>query len=169
VAEQLRNVEMIDLHKPGDLISLFVSVLVLAALIATAATKTARAQYDGVDAHKRHSMTLSLKELLLRDSGTDLPIRGGYGQTRDAPIVVTASDAKDVARTQMLTLRGVCRGRRVFWRKLDRRLLAPEWPGIEQVKIETVEIKADQLVAQVENYYFDTSSSINANKAWEDH
>jgi hypothetical protein len=162
--------EMIDRLKQelGHLIAPLVSTLIVAALIATSATKTARAQSDGVDARKRYSLTLSLRELLLRDWGTDLPIRGGYGQSRDAPIIVTATDAKDVARTQMLTLRGLGRGRGVFWRKLDRRLLGPEWPGIEQVKIETVEIQADQLVTQVENYYFDTSAAINANKTWED-
>jgi hypothetical protein len=162
--------EMIDLlkQKPGYLIALHVSMLILAALIATAATKTDRAQSDGVDAHKRNSMALSLKELLLRDWGTDLPIRGGYGQSRDAPIVVTSSDAKDVARTQMMTLRGIGRGRGVFWRKLDRRLLGPEWPGIEQFKIETVTIHADQLVTQVENYYFETSAATDANRASQD-
>jgi len=44
---------------------------------------------------------------MLRDWGTDLPIRGGSGGSREDPIIITASDPSIVAETRSLTLRGI--------------------------------------------------------------
>jgi hypothetical protein len=103
---------------------------------------------------------ITLHDLLLRDEGADLPIRGGFGQSRDEPIVVDHSDPELVGETQMLVLRGLSRGRGIFWRCLARNLLGDKWPGIEQFKIETVELTASKLITQTENYYFDLSGMI---------
>jgi hypothetical protein len=103
-----------------------------------------------------------LHDLLLRDWGTELPIRGGYGQSREEPIVVTTPDAESTALTQVLVLRGFGRGRGVFWRTITHALLGDQWPGIEQFKIETIELTDNQIVTQTENYYFDVSSMIAA-------
>ena len=51
----------------------------------------------------------TLREMLRGDWGDDLPIAGGFGQSAKDPIVVTASGAEVVARTQMHVLRGLGR------------------------------------------------------------
>lgn len=87
---------------------------------------------------------IALHDLLLRDWGTDLPIRGGYGGSREDPIVITATDADDVAATRLLTLKGLGRGRRIFWRTIAHTLLDDRGLGIEQFKIETVRLTDTQ-------------------------
>lgn len=110
---------------------------------------------------------IPLHDLLLRDWGTELPISGGYGQSREDPIVVTTPDAEKTALTQVLVLRGLGRGRGVFWRTITRALLGEQWPGIEQFKIETIELTDKQIVTQTEYYYFDVSSMIAAHRRWQ--
>lgn len=107
---------------------------------------------------------ISLRDLLLRDWGADLPIRGGYGQSRQDPIIVTATDPKTVAVTQMSTIRGIARGRGAYWRTLARAPLGNEWPNIEQFKIETVELTSAEIITQTENYYFEVAAMNAAHK-----
>jgi hypothetical protein len=109
---------------------------------------------------------IALHDLLLRDWGTDLPIRGGYGGSREDPIVITATDADDVATTRLLTLKGLGRGRRIFWRTIAHTLLDDPRPGIEQFKIETARLTDTQIITQTENYYFDVSAMIAAQQRW---
>jgi hypothetical protein len=109
---------------------------------------------------------MALHDMLFRDWGTDLPIRGGYGQSRQDPIIITATDPETVALTQMLTIQGLGRGRRVFWRSLDRVLLGNEWPQIEQFKIETVELTKTEIITQTESYYFDVSAMNDLHRKW---
>lgn len=109
---------------------------------------------------------ITLHDLLLRDWGTELPIRGGYGRSREDPIIVTTPEAESVALTQVLALRGLGRGRGIFWRTITHALLGDEWPGIEQFKIETIELTDSQIVTQTENYYFDVSAMIAAHRRW---
>jgi hypothetical protein len=58
----------------------------------------------------------------------------------------------------MLVLRGLGHGRGVFWRCLNQNLLGDKWPGIEQFKIETIELTDSEIITQTENYYFDVSA-----------
>lgn len=109
---------------------------------------------------------ITLHDLLLRDWGTELPIRGGYGRSREEPIVVTTPDMESVAWTQVVALRGLGRGRGIFWRTLSHALLGDKWPGIERFKIETIELTDTQIVTQTENYYFDVSAMIVAHRRW---
>ncbi len=101
---------------------------------------------------------ISLHDLLLRDWGADLPIRGGHGQSRQDPIIVTATDPETVAVTQMSTICGIARGRGAYWRTLARTPLGNEWPHIEQFKIETVELTSTEIITQTENYYFEVAT-----------
>lgn len=109
---------------------------------------------------------ISLRDLLLRDWGTDLPIRGGYGQSRQDPIIITVADPETVAVTEMSTIGGLARGRGVFWRLLARTLLGDAWPHIEQIEIETVAIGATEIITQTENYYFDVTAMNAINSEW---
>jgi hypothetical protein len=106
---------------------------------------------------------LNLHDLLLRDWGTDLPITGGFGGSREDPIVITATDPETVKLTKLNTLRGIGRGRGIFWRTMACAMLGEQWPGIEQFKIETVELTDTQAVTQTENYYFDVSAMMSVN------
>jgi hypothetical protein len=99
---------------------------------------------------------------LLRDWGTDPPISGGSGGSREDPIIVTATDPKTVALTQLLALSGIGRGRGIFWHAIGRTMLGEQWPGIEQFKVQTVELTDTQVVTQTENYYFDVSAMMSA-------
>lgn len=108
-------------------------------------------------------MQLNLHDLLLRDWGTDLPITGGFGGSREDPIVITATDPETVKLTKLNTLRGIGRGRGIFWRTMACAMLGEQWPGIEQFKIETVELTDTQAVTQTENYYFDVSAMMSVN------
>jgi hypothetical protein len=110
---------------------------------------------------------IGLHDLLLRDWGTELPIRGGYGGSREDPIIITTSDAESVALTRVVALRGLGRGRGIFWRTLNHALLGDKWPGIEQFKIETVKLTDTQIVTQTENYYFDVSAMVAAHRRWQ--
>jgi hypothetical protein len=109
----------------------------------------------------------TLHDLLLGGMGIELPIRGGYGGSREDPIVITASDVDGVALTRFLTLHALGRGRGIFWRTVANALLGDEWPGIEQFKIETVRLTETQMITRTENFYFDVSTVIAARQRWQ--
>src|SRR5215468_3031956 len=109
----------------------------------------------------------TLHDLLLGGLGIELPIRGGYGGSREDPIVITAPDADGVALTRFLTLHALGRGRGIFWRTVANTLLGDEWPGIEQFKIETVRLTETQMITRTENFYFDVSAAIAARRRWQ--
>ncbi len=110
---------------------------------------------------------ITLHDLLLRDWGTGLPISGGSGQSRENPIIVTATDADTVALSQLLTLRGLGRGRGIFWRSISRALLGEQWPGVEQFTIKAVELTDTQVITQTEHYYFNVSAMLSGGGTWQ--
>jgi hypothetical protein len=109
----------------------------------------------------------TLRDLLMGGMGIELPIRGGYGGSREDPIVITAPDMDGVALVKALTLHAVGRGRGIFWRTVANTLLGEEWPGIEQFKIETVRLTETQMITRTENFYFDVSAAIEAQRRWQ--
>lgn len=50
---------------------------------------------------------MTLREMLLKDFGKDLPISGGFGQSAEDPIVLTSKSAMDAATTQLEVARCV--------------------------------------------------------------
>ena len=44
---------------------------------------------------------MTLREMLLKDFGKDLPISGGFGQSAEDPRVLTSKSAIDAATTQL--------------------------------------------------------------------
>ncbi|MEI6791450.1 MAG: hypothetical protein WCK42_09750 [Myxococcaceae bacterium] len=109
------------------------------------------AQAEGVE--------LNIKSLLKRDFGVDLNISGGMGKSLADPIVVLDKDPSRTRSTQMGVLRGLGKGRGVLWRTLSRSFVSSEGSLVEQVKIETKNVTADQVITQTENYYFDVTAS----------
>jgi hypothetical protein len=109
----------------------------------------------------------TLRDMLLGGLGIELPIRGGYGGSREDPIVITAPDAHGVALARLLTLLALGRGRGIFWRTVAQTLLGDEWPGIEQFKIETVRLTETQMITRTENFYFDVSAAVATRQRWQ--
>jgi hypothetical protein len=110
---------------------------------------------------------IALHDLLLGGLGTELPIRGGYGCSRDDAIIITKPDADAVALTRLRTMQALGKGRGVFWRTLANTLLGEQWPNIEQFKIETVRLTDTQIVTRTENFYFDVSEMMAARHRWQ--
>ena len=98
------------------------------------------------------SETETLRELLLADLSTDLPIRGGSGN-KAAPIVVTSPDLQAAVDVQMQVLRRLGAGRRVAWRLTEQEVLAPEQKTV-RAAIETVAFTDQEVVTQQEELYF---------------
>ena len=101
-----------------------------------------------------------LRGQLKRDFGLDLPIGSGSGTSRDDPIVILTSDPRVAALTQMLVLRCIGTALERLWRVKAKTLLEGEWRNIEQVKIETKELTATEVITQRINHYFDVSASV---------
>ena len=107
--------------------------------------------------------SLSLKELLKRDFGLNLNIAGGSGQSREDPILVLSDTETEATLTELSVLRGLGMGRNLadqnrgggfLWRSIGINLISESSPQIVQRKIETKEIRPDEIVTQTENYYF---------------
>ena len=101
-----------------------------------------------------------LRGRLKRDFGLDLPIGSGSGTSRDDPIVILTSDPRVAALTQMLVLRCIGTALERLWRVKAKTLLEGEWGNIEQIKIETKELTATEIITQRINHYFDVSASV---------
>jgi hypothetical protein len=96
-----------------------------------------------------------IKEMLHRDFGYKLDIAGGSGQSKSDPMIIKASPSKQASHTELMVLRGLGRGREVFWRLLETNLIDVDGNFLVQRKIETKEFTQDQIITQTENYYFD--------------
>jgi hypothetical protein len=100
-----------------------------------------------------------LKAMLLRDFGLDLPIAGGFGGSGSDPIVVTTSDPRAAAATEMQVLRSIGTGRQILWRTLAKTMVERDGRPLEQVKIEARWATPTEVITQRENYYFDVSEA----------
>jgi len=94
-----------------------------------------------------------LKELLKRDFGLDLDIAGSCGQRRDDPMIVLSDTETEAAHTELLVLRSIGKGRHILWRSIGIKLISESSPQIIQRKIETKEVRSDEIITQIENYY----------------
>src|SRR5262249_21735343 len=108
----------------------------------------------------------TLHDLLLGGLGIELPIRGGYGGSREDPIVITAPDADGVALARLLTLHALGRGGGICGRPAAQTLLGGQGPGIEQFKMEPVRLTETQMTTRTENFSFDLSAAIAARRRW---
>lgn len=98
---------------------------------------------------------INLRELLRTDFGTDFPISGGTGDSRDAPIIIHYQQPNDYVGVEYGVLRCLGLGRRIEWELLQQSLIEYNGRKLEQMKIETKETTETDIITQVENYYFD--------------
>jgi hypothetical protein len=103
---------------------------------------------------------MNLKELLDRDFDMDLPISGGTGQSRDNPIIIHRRIPNDYTSVEYDILRCLGIGRGIEWKVLQQALLSHNGRSIDQLKIETIESRDDEIITQVENYYFDVTECL---------
>ncbi len=104
---------------------------------------------------------MDLKNLLLKDFGVDLPISGGFGNSIDNPIIIHRKGINDYVGTENTVLKFVGAGRGVKWESIGQELLTHNGRKIDKIKIKTEEITKDEIISQVENYYFDITNCVN--------
>jgi len=100
-----------------------------------------------------------IKEMLYRDFGYELNIGGGSGQSKLDPMTVNASTPEQASNSELLVLRGLVRGRGIFWHLLESNVIEVDGRHLVQRKIETKEFTKNQIITQTENYYFERSKA----------
>jgi hypothetical protein len=99
--------------------------------------------------------TINLRELLKADFGIDFPISGGTGNSRESPIIIHYQKPNDYVGVEYGILRCLGIGRRIEWKLIQQTLQNLDGRTIEQMKIETKQTIATEIITQIENYYFD--------------
>lgn len=95
---------------------------------------------------------LTLREMLLRDFGVDLPISGGGGR-RQEPIVITSATVQEAVDVQMQVHRCIGKGRQIAWRLEDTAVADPA-SKLVRAGLETVAFLEDQVRTNGEGLYF---------------
>jgi hypothetical protein len=107
---------------------------------------------------------MNLRELLKKDFKIDLPISGGNGNSIDNPVVVHYQHPNDYVGVEYAVFNGLYTGRRFGllgkgssfeWKFIKQTLIHHNGRKIDQMKFETKETSATEIITQVENYYFD--------------
>jgi hypothetical protein len=104
---------------------------------------------------------MNLRELLKEDFDIDFPISGGIGNSRDNPIVIHKEHPNDYTSVEYGILRCIGVGRGVEWELVQQALLFHNGRKLDQIKIKTKENTDEQIISQIENYYFDVTECID--------
>jgi len=108
---------------------------------------------------------MTLREMLHKDFGIDLPIAGGWGQSADDPIVLTSQDPDEAALVQLEIARRIYGVQGWYWRQIERTFAGVVAADVEKFSSEVKYIEDDQIVTEIRNLYFDLSSVIVADEA----
>src|SRR6187402_3166898 len=103
---------------------------------------------------------MNLRDLLRNDFGVDLQISGGTGNSLGNPIIIHRTRLNDYVGTEYTILKFIGLGRRIQWKTIGQESLTHNTRKIDKIKIETKEIKEEQIIDQIENYYFDITECI---------
>lgn len=103
---------------------------------------------------------MDLRRLLQKDFGIDFPISGGSGNSRDNAICIHRQDPNDYTSVEYGILKCIGYGRRIEWKLLQQETLHYNGRTLDKLKIETQAITDDEVITQVENYYFDISECV---------
>jgi hypothetical protein len=98
---------------------------------------------------------MTLKDLLEKDFGVELPISGGFGNLIDNPVIIHKEGINDYVWTEHFILQCIGKGRGIEWRILEQGLLSYNNKRIDKIKIETRLLTKNEIITQIENYYFD--------------
>lgn len=101
---------------------------------------------------------MNIRELLKKDFGVDLPIKGGPGNSVDNPVLIEKQEGlNNYVGVEHEYLRLIGLGRKIEWKKIGQELLQHNGRMIDKMKIETKETTPTEIITQIENYYFDIS------------
>lgn len=103
---------------------------------------------------------MNLRDMLKRDFDLELNISGGYGLSRDDPVIVLDSNPFDASMTEMHILRALGKEHSILWRTLARTPVENDRLSLEQIEIETIEVVESEIIMQKKNYYFDVSMAV---------
>lgn len=98
---------------------------------------------------------MDIRKLLLDDFGVDFPISGGMGNSIENPIVLEKAGMNDYVGTEYAILKYLGIGRGVEWKKLRQEYFIQNDRHIDIIKIETIQTSEEEIITQIENYYFD--------------
>lgn len=98
---------------------------------------------------------MTLKDLLERDFGVELPITGGFGNSIDNTIIIHRDSMNDYVGTEHFILKCLGKGRQIEWKILRQELLIHDNKKIDKIKIETKQVAENEIITQIVNYYFD--------------
>ena len=98
---------------------------------------------------------MTLKDLLARDFGVELPILGGFGNSIENAVIIQRAGINDYAGLEHLILGCIGKGRQIKWKILGQELINHNNKKIDKIKIETEHLTEIEIITQIENYYFD--------------
>jgi len=101
---------------------------------------------------------ISLKKLIFKDFGLNLPISGGTGNSIEQPIIIDIDGRRDYTSIEYSVLNCIGIGRRIKWKILMQELIGHQGKMIDKIKIETTELTETEIITQIENYYFDITA-----------
>lgn len=104
---------------------------------------------------------MDLRKLLKEDFGIDFPISGGTGNSRDNAIVIHRESPNDYTSVEYGILRCLGIGRGIEWKVIQQAVMHHESRTLDQLKVQTKEITEDEIITQIENYYFDISECVD--------
>ena len=104
---------------------------------------------------------MDLKQFLRQDFGVDFPISGGMGNSRDNPIHIHRIEPNDYTSVEYGVLGCLGRIRSIEWKLLQQSTLHHNGRTLDQLKIETREVTATEIITQIENYYFDITECVD--------
>jgi hypothetical protein len=104
---------------------------------------------------------MTIKELIKSDFDVELDISGGTGNSLENSIIIHRTSLNDYVGTEYFILKCLGAGRRVEWNKISQELLSANEKKIDKIKIQTIETTAQEIITQIENYYFDITECLD--------
>lgn len=100
---------------------------------------------------------MGLREMLLEDFGSALPIDGGFGRSAEEPIVITTACPKEAAVVQLQVARLLYGAAGWYWRAVERTSVDPDKGRVDKVTSEVKYVEGENLITEKRSLYFDTS------------
>lgn len=99
---------------------------------------------------------MNVKELIRKDFGINLPIKGGFGDSMENAVIIEYEGGlNDFVATEYAYLKYIGIGRRIEWKILEQALISENDRRYDKIKIEVTQIIDEKFTSRVENYYFD--------------
>lgn len=103
---------------------------------------------------------IAWRDVFLRDWGLDLPILSGEGR-KDAPYRLAVATREEASRVELQVLWCVGCGLNRFWRVLGRRPRGPEFPGVEVLEVETIQLTETEIITENHSFHFEIGALVD--------